>query len=929
MKFTELTVLLPCHSLEDFPVYHEGSQADELLAAWCVLWHPALVASAAAVPGWQRVDMLPETLSGRLIAIPPFCLDRLPAGWLARAKNEGAWLVHEQSRDAAVTAALAGLDGGSAGVDAQLAADFLALGFCRLQIELLTRQMRYSTNIDETHFGREAVAAAEAAVSHDVESAYAHLQQCFDTLNEARKHFYPVDVYLIDLTLLAATTLGAGLHNELTAANPTNLVAPTGLLRQISQDAATWSQLLSAIDAGKLSVLGGEHEERELPLLPLETALASLRAGVDEYEALLGRRPQVYARRRAGLWPALPQLLTKLAYQGALHFTLDDGRFPLGPQSKTRWEGLDSSVVDVLARLPCDASRPETFLSLSRKLADSMDTDHVATLSLAHWPASTSPWYDDLRRVARLSPVLGKFMLLDDYFAHTDMPGRLSKFEPDEYRAPYLKQAIIRRQSDPISTFVRAHRSQAAQAAVEAIGTLGDLIVGTTWGQSRSGDKCEKTGSQCHAPDVSATLGRLASVLPRSVGATGSRYLLVNPLGHSRRMGVELPRLEHPPEPRAGVVAADVAAERKFAVVDVPAMGFAWVDAGGSPPAPSRAKPIAKDNVLGNEFFEATISRAAGGIQSLYSFQQRGNQLSQQLAMRLSGSADADAIYSTMRAESVDTTVSSAVFGEIVSRGALVDTDGRRLGTFRQTTQAWAGSRVLRILIELDEIEEPRADPWNSYYAARFAWPDETADLWRGVALARQKTEATRFEAPEYIDIDNGSGTISILTGGLPYHRRSQGRMLDSLLVVRGETARRFSLAIGVDVPHPAAAALEFISPDAMHFDSGPPPAATSGWMFHLSAKNVVATHWQPLADDRPGDPPAGEAPAPVRGFRARLLETAGQSGRVTLRTFRGVATARQVDFLGNTLVQLIVEDDKISLDFAANEWIEVEAVWS
>jgi hypothetical protein len=29
----------------------------------------------------------------------------------------------------------------------------------------------------------------------------------------------------------------------------------------------------------------------------------------------------------------MPQLLAKLGYQGALHFTLDDGAFPLGPQS--------------------------------------------------------------------------------------------------------------------------------------------------------------------------------------------------------------------------------------------------------------------------------------------------------------------------------------------------------------------------------------------------------------------------------------------------------------------------------------------------------------------------------------------------------------------------------------------------------------------
>ena len=75
MKFTELTVLLPCHSLEDFPVYYEGTQADELLAAWCSLWHPAFLASAAALPAWHRIDVPPETFSGRLMTVAPSCAD--------------------------------------------------------------------------------------------------------------------------------------------------------------------------------------------------------------------------------------------------------------------------------------------------------------------------------------------------------------------------------------------------------------------------------------------------------------------------------------------------------------------------------------------------------------------------------------------------------------------------------------------------------------------------------------------------------------------------------------------------------------------------------------------------------------------------------------------------------------------------------------
>ena len=66
-----------------------------------------------------------------------------------------------------------------------------------------------------------------------------------------------------------------------------------------------------------------------------------------------------------------------------------------------------------------------------------------------------------------------------------------------------------------------------------------------------------------------------------------------------------------------------------------------------------------------------------------------------------------------------------------------------------------------------------------------------------------------------------------------------------------------------------------------------------------------------------------------MTGFRARLLETVGRPGRVTLRTYRPLDAARQVDYLGQTLVQAPVEGDQLRLDFAAYEWIQVEATWA
>lgn len=921
MKFSELAVLLPCHSLEDFPIYHGGQEADQLLAAWCVLWHPLLLANAGSLPAWHRIDVLPEAGPG-LYTLAAFYGERLSRDWTDRTRGAGGHVILAADRTTALEQALAAMEPGSSSLDGELIADFLALGFCKLQVELLTRQMRYSMYLDESQFANETLAAAKAASEGNEPEARSHLVQSFEALNEARKHFYPVEFYLLDITLAADNTLGAGLERDLKNAQPKNLLAPLDTVAKMAADPQLWPAVLRAVEAGTLGLIGGEPCELELPLLPLETALESLSAGAARYESLIGWRPRVFGRRRAGLWPALPQLLSKLGYQGALHFTLDDGRFPLASQAKTRWEGVDSSVIDVFGRLPADAAQSETFLGLSRKIADSMDNDHVATLALAHWPGATSPWFDDLRRIAAHSPVLGKFVLLDEYFSQTDMPGRLSKFTPDEYRTPYLKQVVVRGQADPISTCVQAHDKEAMRLTRRSLEMMLAVVSGvatpTTGDQDSSGDD--------HA------LGELAERIAQKLSARGvdgqkPGTLVLNPLSAASNVAI-------------GGANASPAAESAESpgpapqVVNVPAMGFAWTQSQNTASAKS-AKPIATENVLRNEYCEVTVGKATGGIQSIFSFSRRGNQLSQQIALRESAAqadtydwaARSEAIYTSMQAESLETMVSTPAMGEIVSRGQLIHPDGHRMGGFRQTTRMWAGSPVIEIDIQLSDLVELRADPWNSYYAARFAWPDPTAELYRGVSLGRHRTELTRFEAPEYITIENESGSATILTAGLPYHRRSDDRMLDSLLVVRGESARAFRVAIAVDLPHAAAAAQALQAPSVTSATAGGFEKLATGWFFHVGARHVIATDWSPvLADAEPGKE---QAQRRVRGFQSRLLETEGRPGRVAVRAPRALTHARQMDYLGQTLLEVPVEDDKIWLDFAAYEWIAVEAIWS
>jgi alpha-mannosidase len=221
--------------------------------------------------------------------------------------------------------------------------------------------------------------------------------------------------------------------------------------------------------------------------------------------------------------------------------------------------------------------------------------------------------------------------------------------------------------------------------------------------------------------------------------------------------------------------------------------------------------------------------------------------------------------------------------------------------------------------IELSPDQEPRADPWNSYYAARIAWAGDDAELYRNVGLTRQATDLRQIEAPLFVEVVAEKSRIALLTGGLPYHRRVEMRMLDTMLIVRGEQQRKFRLGIAMDHPQPLQAAVEWLAPaTAVYENAAPPRGATSSWLFHLDLPNVLATHWEPIC----GSSGASE------GFVVRLQETDGRAAKTKLTAFRRPRSARQVNFLGETLAELSLEGDAVWIDLTANEWAQVEVRW-
>lgn len=946
MQYQDLVILLPCHSLEDFPTYHDGEDADSLLIGWTAMWHPQLIASAGKLPNWARSDTPPSDTTNHLLIVPTVSVAQLPTGFIQRSQESGAVVLRRYaSRDQLVEAALRPIAGDHRPVPTELAADFLALGYCYLQVQLLTRQMRYSSSLDEVHFRDRLVEAAQAAVAGAPEAAE-RLESCFQLLAQERDRYYPVTAYLLDWTLVAPTTLDARLSREIEQPAANNFQLSTATLDAISRSAP---QLLTALRERYRDGLSGvslsEADELRLPLLCLESMLDQMRRSREQATECLGTAPQIYGRRRFGLSAQLPQLLHKLGFRAALHTSLDQGRYPQGSQFKTRWEGLDGTAIDMIGRVPLDASQPGTFLRLASRLGESMDTDHVATLWLAHWPDHASPWYADLRRVARYTHALGKFTTLEKYFAETDLPGQVDRFEASQYRSPYLQQAIIRKQSDPISSCVRYWRrriamdqARAAQSLASAVTSrpIDNTILAQQSAVLQRIDAATEMDDEQLDEETSQQLQRsldaLAATLPVS-DTTSSRdgILVLNPSSCVRRINLTIESAAAPPAAEKPVYASSSHDGRQYLVADIPAFGFAWLDTGdpgkttaSDRRAGARKQPsMVEGPVLRNEFFEAVINSTTGTLQTFREFGSRRNRLSQQIAYRSAELArgagdDESAPYSVMAADRFETVHADSTHGEILTAGRLLRRDGSTIAKFEQRYQLWRGSRILLIDVRLQLDEEPAADPWNSYYALRFAWGDETADLYQTLHESRQRVGSGKFESPLYVDLMLDDKRTTILTGGLPFHRRVGMNMLDSLLITRGEQCRHFQFGIGLDLQQPLHDARALLTgPTWIRSRPGPLRSSQYGWLFHLDNRQVVATHLEPIVQD-----------GSVRGMRMRLLESTGRAARVTVSAFRPVQSAKQTNFLGEELAECGLENGRVRVELAGHEWVQLEAHW-
>lgn len=939
----ESCVLIPCHTLEDFPTQLPASQAEGLLAAWTAPWHPALIAASGKIPAWYRADTPPAPAPGRLFFVPEAANDMLPrdfsqthsesaGGRVVRGDDRAALLASTQLATLGLipspVAAACGSphhgnpDGNGDDAPAVERAtdgpppptlheghrpvgpdDFFALGYTMLQVQLMTRRLRYTSNLDEIHFAELTVAAASAWCQGDGKQAAESLHRAFDVLAEERDHYFASDPHLIDLTLLTEAMLGDDLERTLREPGKINLLLSATLAERLAAGRGDLvTQIRQRIEEETLGTAGGAPGD-DVSLGHLTAAATGqwLADGARRFQAVFGRIPDAFARYDGGAPGDLAQWLVPLGYRGAVPIDFAGGT-GFRDESKLNWQS-GAAEIEALVAQPIDAAAATGFLAIGAALGSAVDSGDVASALLVHWPGHVCDAYRDLRRAAQWGLALGRFWTLGGFFRDGESPYHSFRGEAADAQGRFLEAQVQAGQPDPLSAPAARCRSQVADEAGRVLAATEALLAGTAVDAAPDDDG-----------GLAGVAARLARRLGGAAGGTGRpRTTIINP--HSAAIRVAVLLDGPPPEANTPVFAADAIGGRKsIAFVDVPAHGFATV----APAAKTRRggwlrlrrpKPIASGRTLANEFMEVIVA-PGGGIASVHSGSVRGNRFSLQLC-RYDAAAAPDS-YSTMQCDRIEVAESSAARGEIVSQGRLLRADAT-VGSYEVRYRLDRGSRLLRVAGTVRVSAPLDADPWRSYCAARVAVASEASTV---KAIVRDKLHGPRgrrLDAPLGVIIDEGDRKLMVVTDGRPAHRTVGHRFLDSLLTVAGENESAFVLHYGFDVKDPVSIARSLLAPPVILPASSAAPAAASGWLMRVDSRRVVVTDARVETDDQ------GQL-----NVVALLVETSGRAVQTQLHFARDPSAARRT----RDQRELEIDRDAVKIALVGHEVTEIRVAF-
>jgi hypothetical protein len=932
MSDRQLHVLSAYRLPTSYPLQLSSDETAAWLNGHAALWHPAALAGATQPPQASSSYDHDSPGPGFVYALPQGPTLFQPDDWGARVEAAGAVPFHAVAdRAETVSNLLESLR--AKGLPAPDYPDdvtrlFAGLGYGYLLTESLFDAMDHVHLLDAAGFWADVTAAVRSVESGEFRD---HLRAAAEKLLTAREQLFSGSIYWLDWAFLDPKTLDAAWPESLRRGVPLTLLGSGELLERLAAEqperfaelrAKFVPDLPSSVD-----LCCGSYRDREDALLPVESQLWNLRTARETTKALFGVEPAAYGRKKSAFHPQLPSWLQHLGYKHAVLISFDGALVPTLRGTAANWPGPDGRGVDAFTREPLPADDPATFFNLVYHLHQAVSSDAAPTVALAHKGRPAFDSYRDLLALNDLGPVLGTWTGIGRYFTDAVTGDYIGTQPADEFFADYLDERVTNEhRPDPVSGFPRQLRLRRRIDAAFTLAALHRTLTPTPGGKESAElreladaeDAIERDGVNQpvgRGPERGAELAALESAFAKRLAdriqaraADGQPGVLIfNPCGFTRRAALELDGFRGAVPVADPIKAAEFDGTTARLVVEVPPLGYAWIPRQGNAPPPKPRLKLAEGLVVRNEFFEAEVDAATGGLRCLRDLKGRANRFGQQLVYNPG---------STMAAREIGVTHGGAALGEITSSGDVVDEHDRVLATFRQRLRAWLGRPVLEIKIDLDVKHEPTGYPWHAYFAARFGWRDDRAVLFRGVNGANTMTGYTRPVSPDYLEVRIGSERSFLFTGGLPFVQRHGKRMADVILVPEGEQARSFELLLSMDREHPMQTAQGWVSPTPVVVtEKGPPAAGTTGWLGHIDMPSLLLTSLKPVGER-----------AEVVG---QYLECAGFGGSGELRFARDPLSAALVDGMGNELQPLAMSGDAVALDFSAGEAPRVKFAWA
>lgn len=977
-------VVIPSYSVEELPSGLGHEVSSDFLNAWTVGWDARLLVGLGTLPEWKRPDSGALELENALVLCPEVCREKVDIPQRERLGLGNCVVIDSDRRNRsdlfqqiANSIRESGAENDLQVLSATpvLGEDFYALGYAVLQVQILARKLRYSWNIDWIAFTEQVMNAAKASIQGNTEETERWIQASFDTISQERDRYCSQQIYLLDVVLVAESTLGEALTQQFDTAHPFSILATTELLESIRhKNPEAWQRLQQGLEGKHVSIVGGLQKELLSSYRTYHALFEDLREGRESYEKLGVSPPTVFSMFAPGVSHLHADLLRQFGYTGVLLNAWSGGKLPELDSAKVLWQTHgDAPSIDCVLGHVKDMSNAESLMNWTAGLSKQLDYHQIPTIVLAHWPSRFSEGIEDLFRVIKRSPSLGTFESIENYFSSTNQPYSSNVFTNTQFKIPVPESTAARTAlRDRLMDLGRVNMQV---SRLRSAAGLWHQVAPTKVPKEELEKNCALQRAVENLPLDSATstqpieesmdrsrtrlLGLIASAVGVEAGnveaggvSQPNGFLVINPCSHPQRVFLKDINAVIDPQSSGRIHGCVSYRGISQAVVDLPPFGFVKLRASGinhskqdGLTAPlvrnhsfwqkatgKRTEIADNDWTMSNEYMELQIDPKRGHLRSVYVPSKRGSRMSGMPSI-LEGDFDThrkwkEEDFLSSDLVSLKIVANSSVCGCIEAVTSTKLSSGAKV-QLRTRYTLWRGARWLQIQFAAEKTTA------NAFHVVwRTAWANESATIAAWQQGVKGKLPTPLQASIEFVEIDDVENKIYVAAKHNPVHHRFEMRYLVTALPSSNDGGVRSELAVGMDWSRPYETAMDvadspWIVPVTL------PTGVTNDDGAWLAQSNVMNVRFE--FDSVAGVKVSRDANHPDTGGTDRIAvdtvlwvcETQGKRAQSRLSFFKNVEEAWRIDAVGQECCRLDVEDGQVLINLRPSEQCRVALRWT